>query len=124
MDLNNGASADADPALVSDQAASRLAPTGFDPLRGYIPFSVRAHLSDAIADPASVLPRLRGDNWLEEINHWKDRAALEIVMREVALSPSFASAIEARRAETLGSVHESAAPQEGAQHKGQSSDQS
>ena len=28
-----GASADADPALVSDQAASRLAPTGFDPLR-------------------------------------------------------------------------------------------
>lgn len=27
-----------DPALVSDQAASRLAPAGFDPSRGYEPF--------------------------------------------------------------------------------------
>jgi hypothetical protein len=82
---------------------------------GYIPFSVRNKVARAIADPGSVLERLRTkDGLVETLDHWQARAAIETALQLAADSPSFAQAIEARRAETQGdSVADESAVSEG-----------
>jgi hypothetical protein len=63
-----GASADADPALVaSDQAASRLAPAGFDPLR--VPLGLyRLYWASGGSSLASVYMDESGQRWIAPTN--------------------------------------------------------
>lgn len=65
-----------DPALVSDQAASRLAPAGFDPSRGTM-FSHRAKVMRAIEEPGEFTPRIVRETFIEHEAHWKARAVFK-----------------------------------------------
>jgi hypothetical protein len=91
-------------------------------MNGYVLFSVRDKISKAIADPGQYFERYRtADGLVEALDHWQARAAIEAMFQCAASSPSFAQAIEARRAETAktGSVEdESAVPKECAQKGG------
>ena len=74
-------------------------------------FSHRDRVFNAIRDPEAIVgPRLGGEGWLEHIDNWRARAAIEAMMQLACESRSFAQAIEARRAETgTGSVADESA---------------
>lgn len=85
----------------SQQAVS--AASGFDPERdGFVSFSAREMIREAIADPQSRVERYRGKGVIELESSWQARAAIDAVMECARKSPGFALAIatEARRAET------------------------
>ena len=110
----------ADRALVSDQAAARLAPTGFDPSRyegkpRHLPKAKRRLLRalvDAVEERMSLMSErertdlLRACLEVSPINcAWDEYAMARLVWPSLSHN---AQAIEVRRAETQGSVHESA----------------